>query len=74
MEVFIGRRVWGKEVISRRKERIVPGKVTIPLGEGQGVLIGGAPNLPLGMEGTHVTDNLLAQIRKFLTSPLGLDF
>ena len=52
MEGFYRRRV-GQGVISKRKERIVLGKVTFPQEEGQGVFSFRLPHIPLGdKEGT----------------------
>lgn len=49
------------------KERIVSGKITLSQGEGQGVLSGGSPHLPLGMERVQVTDFPIGTDPKFLT-------
>ena len=58
---FIGKG-WGKEVSSKRKERIVLGKVNLPLGEGQGSFSGFTSHSWDG--GTKFTSLVLT--RKFL--------
>lgn len=66
---LLGRRV-GQEVISKRRERIVSGKVTLPWGVRAGSLMQMTSSYFWGGKGkkekSHVTDYLIGADQKFL--------
>lgn len=72
--VFIGRSV-GQKIISKRKERIISGKITFPWWEGQRILLCRLPHLLWGKgEGPCPQMTSLGLIRKFPIDRLRLTF